>query len=395
MSLEIINEEIRKSFLSEFELATKDNDTERASKALKGFLDNVSSAIIQEAKAMGEMSTDEKILAARGLRVLTSEEKSYWNKVIDCAKAEDSEKAFAGLTDALPETEINAIFEDMQEAHPLLNLVDCQNTSALMELIINAAGPQAAIWGELNTAITKEIEGSVSIVKLALGKCTAFMYVSNDMLDLGPVWIEKYARVALTEALGYGVEKGIISGKGVKGEPIGMIKNIADGVSVNTSTGYPDKTAIKVTNLDPKTYGDLLAKLAKSSTGRARVITKVDFIVNPVDYFKKVLPATTKLADNGLYQLECVPFPTAFTQCADVPEGKAILGLGKNYKFGVGTGTGGKIESDKSFKFLEDVTTLKIKLYGAGRALDDNSFLLLDISKLLPLGEKPTEAGTV
>ena len=158
MSLEIINEEIRKSFLSEFELATKDNDTERASKALKGFLDNVSSAIIQEAKAMGEMSTDEKILAARGLRVLTSEEKSYWNKVIDCAKAEDSEKAFAGLTDALPETEINAIFEDMQEAHPLLNLVDCQNTSALMELIINAAGPQAAIWGELNTAITKEID---------------------------------------------------------------------------------------------------------------------------------------------------------------------------------------------------------------------------------------------
>ena len=394
MSLEIINEETRKSFLTEFEAATKENDTERASKALKGFLDSVSNSILREAKTMGDISQDAKILAARGMRVLTTEEKSYWGKVIECAKSEDSEKAFTGLTDALPETEVDAIFEDMIAEHPILDLVDCQNTAALMELIVNAAGPQAAVWGELNSAITKELNGAVNVVKLPLGKCTAFMYVSNDMLDLGPVWVEKYARTVLAETLGYGVEKGIIDGKGINGEPIGMCKNISSGVSVSTSTGYPDKTAVKVTAFDPETYGDLLSRLAMSETGIARVITQVDLFVNPVDYFKKVLPATTKLRDDGLYQLNAVPYPTNFVQVADVPSGKAILGLAKKYKFGIGTGKGGKIEADKSFKFLEDLTTLKVKLYGTGRALDNNCFLLLDISELLPLGEKATTTDT-
>ena len=394
MSFNIINEEARKAFLAQFEAAVKENNTAAAGEALKSFVESVSADIMAQAKAAGTLSQDASVLAARGLRVLTSEEKSYFNSVIDCAKSEDPAKAFAGLNATLPETEVNAIFDDIAEAHPLLNIVDTQNTAALMKLLINAKGPQAAIWGELNSAITKELEGSVEVVELTLGKLTAFIYVSNDMLELGPVWLEKYIRTCLAESIGYGVDAGLIGGKGIAGEPIGMMKDISDGVSVSSTTGYPDKEAIEITSLDPVTYGTLLAKLATSKTGRARTISSVDFIVNPVDYFEKILPAKTMLRQDGLYQTDCVPFPTNFIQCADVPKGGAIIGLGKMYKFGLGKGKGGKIETSDEYKFLEDLTTYKIKLYGTGRAVDDNCFLVLDISGLLPLTQATAAADT-
>ena len=393
MGFNICNEEARKAFLAVFEEAVKSNDTAKAGEALKSFIESVSNDILAQAKAAGALSQDAAVLAARGLRVLTTEEKSYFNSVIDCAKSEDPAKAFAGLNATLPETEVNAIFDDIAEAHPLLNIVDTQNTAALMKMLINAKGPQAAVWGELNSAVTKELEGSVEVVTLTLGKLSAFMYVSNDMLELGPVWLEKYIRTCLAESIGYGVDAGIIKGRGIADEPIGMMKDLDS--SIDQTTGYSDKEAVAVTALDPATYGRLLAILATSKTGRARDIAEVDFIVNPVDYFNKVLPAKTMLRSDGLYQTDCVPYPTNFIKCADVPQGYALLGLGKFYKFGLGKGAnGGKIEESKEFKFLEDLTTFKIKLYAAGRAVDNNSFILLDISGLLPLTQATAAADT-
>ena len=81
----------------------------------------------------------------------------------------------------------------------------------------------------------------MNIGEIILGNLPAFMVMSHDMLDLGPVWVEKYVRTALSEALSAGVEDGIINGRGIKGEPIGMKRKISEDVSVSQTDGNPEK----------------------------------------------------------------------------------------------------------------------------------------------------------
>lgn len=71
-----------------------------------------------------------------------------------------------------------------------------------------------------------------------------------------------------------------------------------------------------------------------------------------------------------------------------VPSGKAVFGLANRYFFGLGTSKGGKLEYSDEYKFLEDQRVYLIKLYGNGRALDENAFVYVDISNLVPTVQK-------
>ena len=63
---------------------------------------------------------------------------------------------------------------------------------------------------------------------------------------------------------------------------------------------------------------------------------------------------------------------------------------------GIGAGSnGGKIEYSDEYKFLDDERVYINKLYGNGRALDNNAFILLDISKLEAATIPVTVQGTV
>ena len=50
----------------------------------------------------------------------------------------------------------------------------------------------------------------------------------------------------------------------------------------------------------------------------------------------------------------------------------------------VGGELNGVVEFSDEFKFVEDLRYFKIKQYATGRALDNTSFILLDISELEP-----------
>lgn len=106
-------------------------------------------------------------------------------------------------------------------------------------------------------------------------------------------------------------------------------------------------------------------------------------IVNPLDYYTLVMPATVRQTVDGGYINDVFPIPTKVITAAGVKRGEAILGLGNNYWFGVGAGTaGGKIEYSDEYKWLEEQRYYKVKLYGNGRPVDNTSFILLDISGL-------------
>lgn len=373
---------LRQQLTEKFGAAMQSENQEDMINAFVEFATGVQQEVLDDFKAYQE-TQDNSILQKRGIHTLTQKETKFYQGWIDAAKSSNPRQAITNLDIALPETVIDNVMVDMRASHPLLDMIDFQNMTALTKMLMNKKGIQLAKWGTINSEITKELEGAIGKLDLSLNKLTAFMPVAKDMLLVGPQWIDAYVRAVLSEAVAYGLEEGIINGTG-KEMPIGMNRQVGENVTV-TAGVYPKKTAVVITDLSPKTFGTLLATLAKDPVdeNKARTISDLVMIVNPFDYYKKVMPATTIQLPDGTYKNNVLPYPTTIVQSTQVAEGEAVLGLAKKYAMGIGTGTkDGKIEYSDEYKFLEDERYYIIKLIGNGQALDDNAFILLDITNL-------------
>ncbi|WP_428817321.1 phage major capsid protein [Clostridium butyricum] len=373
---------LRQQLTEKFGAAMQSENQEDMINAFVEFATGVQQEVLDDFKAYQE-TQDNSILQKRGIHTLTQKETKFYQGWIDAAKSSNPRQAITNLDIALPETVIDNVMVDMRASHPLLDMIDFQNMTALTKMLMNKKGIQLAKWGTINSEITKELEGAIGKLDLSLNKLTAFMPVAKDMLLVGPQWIDAYVRAVLSEAVAYGLEEGIINGTG-KEMPIGMNRQVSENVTV-TAGVYPKKTTVAITDLSPKTFGTLLATLAKDPVdeNKARTISNLVMIVNPFDYYKKVMPATTIQLPDGTYKNNVLPYPTTIVQSTQVTEGEAILGLAKKYAMGIGTGTkDGKIEYSDEYKFLEDERYYIIKLIGNGQALDDNAFILLDITNL-------------
>lgn len=371
----------KEEFREKLQQALESGDTEAFSQSFMEFMSSIEQAVIREAKGIVAVH-DSDILSARGVRQLTSKEREFYKKTIEAMQGITPANSLNALDVVMPETVIDSVFEDLEADHELLSYIDFHKVTGLVKFLLNTNVRQLAHWGPLNSEITKELESGFKEVTLEQNKLSAYMFVSQDMLDLGPEYLDRYVRAVMYEALAYGLENGIVKGTG-KNMPIGMNRQVGEGVTVIDGV-YPEKTKIKVTALDPVTYGDLLSNLAKNEKNQPRVVREVIMVVNPVDYLKKIMPATTIRAADGRYVNDILPFPTKVLQSTEVDEGEAVLGLGKRYWMGMGLVKDGKIEHSDEYKFFEDYRAYKIRFLGHGEPKDNNSFVLLDISELKP-----------
>lgn len=378
--------------LNQLATAIRAGDEAGMTQAMTAFGEFTREQVLSEARGVLD-SVDSAVLAGRGVRQLTSAEQAYYTQFISAARSANPRQAIADIDNAFPETVIDAVLEDIQAEHPLLAAIDFTNTGALTKYIYNKQGSQLAVWGKLTAAIQGEMEGAIGVIDLTACKLTAFMCVSNDLLDLGPAWVDRYARAILVDALAAALETAAVTGDG-KDCPIGMSRNVADDVTV-TGGAYPEKTAVALTEITPKTYGDLLASMATSPSGKARPVTGVILVVNPFDYLSKVMPATTVMAPDGTYRNDVLPYPTQVIPSVGIAQNKAVIGMGHRYFMGVGIGKDGRLEYDDSVKFLDDQRAYKIKLLGNGRPKDNNAFKLLDITNLQPTAYSVQIQGTV
>jgi len=377
-SKDLIQQELKENLVQAF----KSDDENAIAQAFTSFAESVQQNVIEEFNVY-QKTSDSTILAKRGVHQLTAEENKFYQGIIDAMKKDDIRQAFAGLDTAFPQTIIDNVIEDIKIAHPLLDAINFTNTTILTKILINKKGIQLATWGTLNSEISKELSGAIGKIDLTICKLSAYMPVAKDMLAVGPDWIDAYVRATLSEAIALALETAIIDGTG-NNEPIGMNRSVADDVTI-TGGVYPKKTAMAISDLNPVTYGSILGKLAKSPTGKTRPVSSVLLIVNPSDYFTKIFPATTCRCMDGTYSHDVFPFPTTVIQSPAVAANEAIFGLGNKYFMGIGAGTnGGKIEYSDEFRFLDDERVYLTKMYGNGRALDDNAFILADISAIQP-----------
>lgn len=107
-------------------------------------------------------------------------------------------------------------------------------------------------------------------------------------------------------------------------------------------------------------------------------------MVNPQDYYQKVMPATTIQAPDGTYRSDVFPVPLRVIQSPAKPRGRASFGIGRLYWAFAGMSREGRIEYSDEYRFLEDERVYLIKTYGNGMPADNNAFLELDISDLNP-----------
>lgn len=194
---------------------------------------------------------DDSILQARGIHVLTAQETKFYNEVTKTGGF-DTEGVW-------PETIFERVFEDLQEEHPILKLITFTPTVGRVK-VIKSRRKGKAVWGPLHKDVEGQLDaefGQTEYTQLAL---TAFMLISNDTLDLGPRWINRYVQLSLKEAISESWEEVIILGTG-NNQPIGLLKNLDGAV---TGGVYPDKTSIgTLTFKDPATmvteFADVLA----------------------------------------------------------------------------------------------------------------------------------------
>lgn len=383
--------------------AIKTNDETQIAKAFEEYAQSVHDTMMYEIEN-GISAVDTMILARRNQRQLTSSEVKFYTELISALKSDEPKKNITALSKkisvkqavdnldvAYPETIFESVIDDIRQSHELLQYIDFRYTTILTKWIRNTATSQLAQWGKINSKITKELEGSIDEIDVGMNKLTAWIPVYKDMLDLGPAFVDTYVREILREAIALAIETAIVCGDGADC-PIGMNRDISKDVSV-IAGAYPEKTPISVASFEPEAYGQLLSSISKHSvTGKNRKIENLILVVNPNTYLTKVMPATSMLVPGGGYAKDIFPVKTIPIQSVAVEDGKAILGLGKNYFFGLGSSKEGLLEYSDDVKFLEDLRVFKIKTFGNGRASDDNDFLYLDISKLKPLTYKVVNA---
>lgn len=381
--------------------AVESGDPKEAENAWNEAFEAIADSIRQDFEEL-DGSNDSQALASRGYRQLTAAENRFYEALATAAKADNSvaaQQAFLDIIgddaddDIMPTTIIEDVFKDLEQEHKLLQVINFTYTGYATKWIRNKHTAAKAVWGKITDEIKKEITSDLETMKIEQNKLTAFLVIPLDIIDMGPTFMDAYARACLKEAIYDGLESAIISGNGIDA-PVGLDRDVHDGVTISTSAGYPQKTAIVVDSFEAPEFLELVAKLAKTEKGKNRKVPMVYLIVNQTDYLTKVAPASTLLTQLG-YQVNIFPYATEPIISNEVASGKAIMLVPNCYTFCVGGTRNGTIIADDSFKFLDDARTFKVIQHGDGIADDNTAAILLDISNLKPLMPQVNVANTV
>ena len=362
----------------EIKNALETGDSDKFSEAIvKNIVANneaIQERLINEAKTFNIENADASILAQRGFKPLTAEERKFYNEVKD-------KHSFEGLE--LPKTVFERVFDDLQKEHPLLSEIDFQNVTGVSEWVIRVDDVEAAWWGPLCDEIKKKLDTGFKIIKTDLYKVSAYVPVCKAMLALGPEWLDRYVRAILTESIALAMEKAIIAGDGQDG-PVGITKKIAD-----VSDGvHQDKEAVELADFSPASIGtSILAPLSKGKSGLGRLI----LVVNPTDYYAKFYSLFNIQDEHGVYRQQNLPFDGKVIVSDYMPAGKLVVGEAKNYFMGVGSAL--KIEHSDEYRFLEDQRVYIAKQYANGQPRKDEDFIVFDITNTKLKKEAETVPG--
>lgn len=352
------------------------NGTEEEQKvALNEMLESLAGDVRKDIMNQVDLTVgDNSVLQSRGQNVLTSEERKFFNVVIE-------EGGFKE-TDTLPKTTQERVFEDIKNEYPLLQQIGIQNLGAVTEFIYS--DPEgAAVWGPLFDEIKGQLNASFRKESITQLKLTAFIPIAKDMLKLGPAWLERYVRTIIVEAMSVGLEKGFVAGRGsVQNEPIGLLKKVdkdtgavSDKEAAGTLTFAPGRVTINEMRDVVKKLSEKLDKNGEVKDRPRKVAGKLVMVTNPFDTVSIQANATVQNA-SGAYVTN-LPFNPIMTESIFVPKGKVLFFVKNEYIAAVG----GPMDVKRYTETLalEDADVFIAKQFATGKPKDNNAAQVYDL----------------
>lgn len=347
--------------------ALRDGTEEEQQIAFSGLFDAINAEVQAEArKTIGVVNSeyqDEQILMNRGTRKpLTSEEKRYFNAVIE-------KKGFENVDQALPETIVTDVLNKIETEHPLLSRIDTQTINANFKALFAKPNTKLAFWGEICSDIRQIILDGFKVVDMQVSKLSGFVVLCKGYEELGADWLATYVTRSLYEIISASLEEAIVNGDGDK-KPLGMTKSVfgaVDGV-------HQDKEAVKLTDVDAISLGGIRATLAKTRNDNGQV----SVLVNPVTYWTKLFPLLATKNSEGRFVLSNLPTGDEIVPSYAVAENKLIIGNLNNYFLGVASQV--NITKYTETLAIEDLNLYIAKLFANGTPKDKDSFIVADVA---------------
>lgn len=302
---------------------------------------------------------------ARGFRKLTANETKFYEQL----KQGPQMSVTADQIDIIPTETIDYTLNEIKKASGVTSLITFTPASVKKWLFGSKTG--AAAWGNLTDGITAELTASITSLNMDVFKLSAFVVIPKAIRDLEIGYVDKYVTAILSEAMQDGIVKAYLDGDG-KTSPIGIMKQID---TTNKDATAAAKTAITIKSFSPK---DMAPALKTLSHGGLRTVSSIAIIANPADVYDYVNPAL--YADSiiaGYAQKSVVPI-TVYAD-ANMAQGKAVMTMPGLYTMGF---QGVQVTEYKETKALDDADLIIAKVYGNGRAVDNDAAVVFDPTKL-------------
>ncbi|MED1404281.1 phage major capsid protein [Bacillus mycoides] len=353
-------------------LTNAESTEQEQSTAFENFFDAMQTDVINTVRnQVNDEMLDRSILQQRGQNVLTAAETKFFNTVVQEGGFKDGS--------ILPVTTQERVFEDLVKEHPLLDALGLQDLGAVTKFIYSDA-TKAYAWGELFGEIRGQVNAAFREEKIGQLKLTAFAAIPNDMLELGPEWVERYVRTLLVESYSVGLEFGFVNGGGsVAHQPVGLMKD------VNATTGaVTDKKSSGTLTFAPSEFGEVVAgelyevvkALSTDAKGKSRkVLNNIVMVVNPVDSIGVQARNTIQTA-TGQWVM-ALPYNIQTVESEEVPVGKALFFVKGQYLAAIAGGY--KLKSFDQTLAIEDATLYTIKQFANGKPKDNKAALVYDL----------------
>lgn len=348
---------------------TEDERNEKLDAYVNSLSNTIQDSVLE---TVSNQHNDQQILAGRGQAQLTSEENRFFNAVV--------EDGLFNEESILPVTTIERVFDDIEKEHKLLSAIGVQNLGPVTKMI--KADPSGlAVWGKIFDGIQGQVNAAVKDEEFVQLKLTAFGVIPDDMLMLGPTWVERYMRTLLVEVLSTGLENGYINGRGPnQSEPIGLTKdvdpdtgNVTDKASSGTLTLVDSERGAVIKD----GLKEAVKALSVDANGDSRNVSgKVALVVNPIDAID-IQAAATHQNVNGVY-VTALPFNIELIESEQIEQGKALFFVKGKYLAAVGGGY--KLRKFDQTLAMEDAHLYTIKTFAYGTPDDNNAAKVYDLA---------------
>lgn len=300
-----------------------------------------------------------------GLRTLSEKEKGFYEFLKNSKQVITAEQV-----DIIPEETIDYTLANVKKKSRIGELISFAPANVKKWMIASKTGK--ASWGKLTGEIVEMLSGKFESLLIELGKLSVALVIPKAIRDLSYEFVDIYFTACLEEVMNDGIEEGYLMGTGVD-QPIGIFNKIDDFNSDKTAKEKAISTSVK--GFSPKQLATVKKFLSNNGM---RPVPYLALICNPEDCYEFVEPSLYGEGPSGDY-VQKSKTRIEIYETTNCPKGKAIFTLPKMYVMGF---SGLQVHEYKETKALEDADLLIAKVYGNGRAVDNNTAYPFDPTKL-------------